>query len=72
MAQISINNGNTFESAPVSDELWAKIESLGLDIVAHYMDDEVMAQVPIITDATTERQFLDAYLTLAPHDLVIG
>jgi hypothetical protein len=73
MAQFSLDNGVSFESAPVSDATWERVEALGWDTIVSYMDDDTREHVAdVATIETTPRQFLDAYLTLAPDNLVIG
>ena len=70
MAEISLDNGNSFmdarEALPMIEErnLW--------EAVVNLMDDETREQVHTELAPCTELEFLTRSLELAPCDLVIG
>ena len=70
MAEISLNNGNTYMNAR---EAMPAIEQRGLwETVVNMMDDETREQVHTELAPCTELEFLKRYLELAPCDLIIG
>jgi hypothetical protein len=69
-AEISLNNGGLYmdadEAVPIIKErnLW--------DAVVQMMDDETREKVHDEIAPCTEHEFLERYLEIAPHDLVVG
>jgi hypothetical protein len=70
MAKISLDNGHTYMTA---QEAMAEITDNNLwDAVVNMMDDDTREQVHRELAPCTELEFLQRYLEIAPHDLVIG
>lgn len=66
MARISIDNGATYTTA--ADAL----ETIGIDTIAEYMDDDIREEVHDQIAPCTEEEFLEKYLEMAEGDLIIG
>lgn len=66
MADISINNGNSFCTPEEA------MEKFDWDVIVHYMDDNAREQVHGELAPCSEFEFLVRYLEIAPHDLIIG
>lgn len=74
MAQISLNNGNTYMTA---EEAMEQINERSLwDVIVNQMDDEIREDVVYELDYNDYEdenlQFLREYLNRAETDLVIG
>lgn len=65
MRKISIDNGHSYTTPAEA------LESVSLETLAQYMDDETREQVHAM-DLDSAEAFLAAYLELAASDLVIG
>jgi hypothetical protein len=66
MAKISINNGASTHSPEEA------IQIMGWDVISQYMDDTTRETVHILMAPCTELEFLEAYLSVAEEDLIIG
>ena len=66
MARISIDNGAHWVNPEKA------LESIDLDTMAQYMDDDTREAVHAELAPCTDAEFLRRYLELAPYDLVIG
>ena len=66
MAQISINNGNSYCTI---DEA---LQAYSIDVWAGYMDDEIREAVHNDLAPCSDAEFLAAYLAKATNDLIIG
>lgn len=66
MAQISIDNGHSYVTASEA------LETVSLDTMATYMDDDACEAVHNEIAPCTDVEFLTRYLELAPDDLIIG
>lgn len=64
--RISINNGMSYTTPEEA------LEALGLDVLAHYMDDNTREALHYALAPCTDLEFLRGYLELAPCDLVVG
>jgi homoserine kinase len=66
MANISINNGNSYCSAEtaLAEKDW--------DLIVSFMDDKIREKVHSELAPCTEQEFLTRYLELAEEDLIIG
>jgi len=65
MARISVDNGNTFVSPKEA------IEKVGFDEIVTWMDDETREKVHSM-DFEGDLGFLEKYLEISDHDLIIG
>lgn len=65
MSKISIDNGNTFVSAEEA------IEGVGFEEIASYMDSDLKEKVHSL-EYDNDQEFLEKYLELSDHDLIIG
>lgn len=63
---ISIDNGYHFVSPAEA------LESISLDVMAAYMDDDAREQTHYELAPCTDLEFLTRYLEIAPDDLIIG
>lgn len=66
MARISIDNGTTYISPAEA------LESVTLDQLVEYMDDETREAVHAELAPCTDEEFLRRYLEIAADDLIIG
>lgn len=69
MSRISLNNGQTFDSAETVDAV--ELDS-NWDAVAELMDADTRERVHAELAPCTNAEFLARYLESAPQDLVVG
>ena len=81
MAQISIDNGNTFYTAREFFEVLraeaeeqddAGLVNLVYFMVAFYLDTELCNLIDFEFDYESAEEFLELYLSASKHDVVIG
>jgi len=65
MKRISVDNGNTFISPKEA------IERVGFEEIESFMDDDLMEKVHSL-EFEGDQEFLEKYLELSDHDLIIG
>lgn len=66
MKKISVNNGISYTTIKEA------IETVGMDTIAHMMDDEIREQVANAIAPCTDEEFVAEYLNRANEDLIIG
>ena len=66
MRQISIDNGATYITPAEA------LEGISIDTMAGYMDDDARETVYNELSPCSGVEFLAAYLSIAPDDLIIG
>lgn len=71
-ARLSVDNGVSYIAADEGDELQAAIDEVGWDTIVSAMDDDAREQAHREVAPCTELDFLEYYLEIALHDLVIG
>jgi len=65
MKRISVDNGNTFISPKEA------IEKAGFEEIESFMDEDLMEKVHSL-EFEGDQEFLEKYLELSDHDLIIG
>ena len=71
-ARLSVDNGVSYIAADEGDELQAAIDEVGWDTIVSAMDDDAREQAHREVAPCTDLEFLEYYLEIALHDLVIG
>ena len=66
MKRISVDNGRTFVSPKEA------LERFGLNVIAHYMDDDDRERTHLEIAPCTDLEFLTRYLQIAKNDIIIG
>ncbi len=66
MSKISVNNGRTFVTAKEA------IEKMDWEEIVSWMDADIREQVHSELAPCSNIEFLDRYLEIADHDIIIG
>lgn len=69
MAQVSLDNGNTFHDASTVD---SKVLAAKWEALSGMMDDDIRERVHGELAPCTNVEFLARYLELSPDNLVLG